>query len=76
MTANGWFQILFFFALVLVSAKPIGVYMARVFEREHTFADILFRPIERVDLSDSPASTSRMRCDGRSIPRRCFYSAW
>ena len=47
MTANGWFQIFFFFALVLVSAKPIGVYMARVFERERTFADILFRPIER-----------------------------
>src|SRR5580698_3513934 len=47
MTANGWFQILFFFALVLVSAKPIGVYMTRVFEREKTFADVLFRPIER-----------------------------
>ena len=47
MTANGWFQIIFFFALVLVSAKPIGVYMARVFERERTFADVFFRPIER-----------------------------
>ena len=48
MTANGWFQICFFFALVLVCAKPMGVYMARVFERERTFADILFRPIERL----------------------------
>jgi K+-transporting ATPase ATPase A chain len=48
MTANGWFQIAFFFALVLVCAKPLGIYMARVFEREHTFADRIFRPIERL----------------------------
>jgi len=48
MTANGWFQILFFFALILVCAKPLGVYMARVFEREHTWADIIFRPMERL----------------------------
>src|SRR6202041_1102088 len=48
MTANGWFQICFFFALVLVCAKPLGIYMARVFEREHTFADRIFRPIERL----------------------------
>src|ERR1700738_2102822 len=48
MTTNGWFQILFFFALVLVCAQPLGVYMARVFERERTFADPFFRPIERL----------------------------
>jgi K+-transporting ATPase ATPase A chain len=48
MTANGWFQIAIFFALVLVCAKPLGIYMARVFERERTFADPLFRPIERL----------------------------
>ncbi|MEO6816244.1 MAG: potassium-transporting ATPase subunit KdpA, partial [Edaphobacter sp.] len=48
MTANGWLQIFFFFALVLVCAKPLGIYMARVFERERTFADPLLRPIERL----------------------------
>jgi potassium-transporting ATPase potassium-binding subunit len=48
MTANGWFQICFFFALVLVCAKPLGLYMARVFERERTFADGVFRPVERL----------------------------
>jgi K+-transporting ATPase ATPase A chain len=48
MTANGWFQIFFFFALVLVCARPLGLYMARVFERERTFADPVFRPIERL----------------------------
>jgi K+-transporting ATPase ATPase A chain len=48
MTANGWFQIIFFFALVLVCARPLGLYMARVFERERTFADRVFRPVERL----------------------------
>ena len=48
MTANGWLQILVFFALVLVCAKPLGTYMARVFERERTFVDPILRPIERL----------------------------
>ncbi len=48
MTSNGWFQVSFFFALVLICTKPLGVYMARVFERERTFADGVFRPLERL----------------------------
>ncbi|HUZ96739.1 MAG TPA: potassium-transporting ATPase subunit KdpA [Edaphobacter sp.] len=48
MTANGWFQIILFFAIILVLTKPVGIYMARVFEREHTFVDPLFRPLERL----------------------------
>lgn len=48
MTANGWLQIFVFFALVVACAKPLGLYMSRVFEREHTFADRVFRPIERL----------------------------
>src|SRR5260370_3653458 len=48
MTANGWFQVFFFFALVLICAKPWGLYMAGVFERERTFADRVFRPLEQL----------------------------
>ena len=48
MTANGWFQILFFFALILIIARPLGVYMARVFARERTFFDFAARPLERL----------------------------
>src|SRR5437588_3855660 len=48
MTANGWFQILFFFALVLLVTKPLGIFMARVFNREWTFMDPLLRPIEKL----------------------------
>ncbi len=48
MTANGWLQILLFFGVLLAVTKPLGVYMARVLEREKTFADRLFNPIERL----------------------------
>jgi potassium-transporting ATPase potassium-binding subunit len=48
MTANGWFQIgLYVLALFLIT-KPVGVYLARVFEREKTILDRLFRPVERL----------------------------
>jgi potassium-transporting ATPase potassium-binding subunit len=48
MTANGWFQILLFFAILLAITKPIGVYITRVFAGEKTFLDPVLRPIERL----------------------------
>jgi potassium-transporting ATPase potassium-binding subunit len=48
MTANGWLQILLFLALVLLVTKPLGVFMARVFNRERTFMDPVLRPAERL----------------------------
>jgi len=47
MTLNGWSQILFYFALILAVTKPLGVFMARVFNREQTFLDPVLRPVER-----------------------------
>ena len=48
MTANGWFQIAAFFAVLLAVTKPLGVFMARVFEGEKTFLDPVLRPIEKL----------------------------
>lgn len=48
MTFNGWLQILLFFALVLAVTKPLGAFMARVFNRERTFLDPVLRPVERL----------------------------
>ena len=48
MTANGWFQILLFFALVLLVTKPLGRFMTRVFNRQRTFLDPVLRPLERL----------------------------
>jgi len=48
MTANGWLQIAVFFALVLLAAKPLGLYMVRVYERQRTLLDPVLGPIERL----------------------------
>src|SRR5205809_7979445 len=48
MTLNGWLQILFFFGIVLLVTKPLGIFMAHVFNREKTFLDPILRPVERL----------------------------
>src|SRR5271169_2527653 len=48
MTANGWFQIGLYLFVIFLVTKPIGVFMTRVFNREKTFLDPIFRPIERL----------------------------
>jgi len=48
MTANGWFQILLFLLLIFLVTKPLGIFMARVFNREKTFMDPVLRPVERL----------------------------
>jgi K+-transporting ATPase ATPase A chain len=48
MTANGWLQIIVFLVLIFAVTKPMGAFMARVFNRERTFLDPIARPIERL----------------------------
>jgi len=48
MTPNGWLQILVFFVLLLLSAKPMGLYLARVYERQKTLLDPVLGPVERL----------------------------
>src|SRR6202047_3725603 len=48
MTANGWFQIGLYLVVIVLITKPMGVFMTRVFGRERTFLDPIFRPIERL----------------------------
>jgi K+-transporting ATPase ATPase A chain len=48
MTVNGWIQILVFLGLIFAVTKPLGVFMARVFNRERTFLDPVVRPLERL----------------------------
>jgi len=43
MTINGWLQILFFSLCVLFVAKPLGIYLVRVYDGSFTW----LRPIER-----------------------------
>ncbi|HTZ73093.1 MAG TPA: potassium-transporting ATPase subunit KdpA [Candidatus Aquilonibacter sp.] len=48
MTANGWFQIGVYLAVILAITRPMGVFMARVFAGEKTFLDPALRPAERL----------------------------
>jgi K+-transporting ATPase ATPase A chain len=48
MTGNGVFQIAIFFLLILALAKPMGSFMAKVFEGERTFLHPVLRPVERL----------------------------
>lgn len=48
MTLNGWLQILFFLALILLVTKPLGIFITHVFNRERTFLDPVAGPVERL----------------------------
>ncbi|MBV9057184.1 MAG: potassium-transporting ATPase subunit KdpA [Candidatus Eremiobacteraeota bacterium] len=48
MTGFGWLQAVIFFAIVLAVTKPLGTYMARVFEGERTWLTPVLAPLEKV----------------------------
>jgi potassium-transporting ATPase potassium-binding subunit len=48
MSLNGWLQIACFIAIILLLARPMGRYMAAVFERRKTFLDPVLGPCERL----------------------------
>jgi K+-transporting ATPase ATPase A chain len=46
VTVFGWLQAAVVFALVCLLVKPVGIYMARVFEGERVFLTPVLRPVE------------------------------
>jgi len=48
MTTNGWLQFALYFGVLLALMRPLGIYLARVLEGQKTFADPLFRPLEKL----------------------------
>ena len=48
MTVNGWLQIALYCVLLLLITRPVGGYMARVFNGERTLLSPVLRPLERV----------------------------
>ncbi len=47
MTLNGWMQIALYCAIVLALVRPLGAYMARVFDGERTLLSPVLAPVER-----------------------------
>ena len=47
MTAYDWVQLFLFILILLLLVKPLGSYMAHVFQGERTFISGVIRPVER-----------------------------
>ncbi len=48
MTLMGWLQILVYLVVLIALAKPLGGFMARVYQGERTFLDPVLGPLERL----------------------------
>jgi len=48
MSVNGWLQFAIYSVVLLVMVRPLGAYMARVFEGRRTWLDPALRPCERL----------------------------
>jgi K+-transporting ATPase ATPase A chain len=48
MTANGWLQFAIYSIVLILTVRPVGIYLARVFEGQRTWLDPIFRPFERL----------------------------
>lgn len=48
MSIYSWVQIIFYFVVLLAFAKPLGAFMARVYQGQRTFLDGVLQPVERL----------------------------
>jgi potassium-transporting ATPase potassium-binding subunit len=48
MTLNAFLQVALYMVVLIALAKPLGAFMARVYDGERTFLDPVLRPIERL----------------------------
>jgi K+-transporting ATPase ATPase A chain len=48
MNIYSWLQLIFYIVVLIALAKPLGSFMARVFQGERTFLDPILGPIERL----------------------------
>jgi potassium-transporting ATPase potassium-binding subunit len=48
MTANGWIQFAIYCVVLLLTVRPVGIYLTYVMERERTWLDPILRPVERL----------------------------
>jgi K+-transporting ATPase ATPase A chain len=47
MTILGWLQLVLYLCVLLLLVKPLGLYMARVYQGQPTWLDVVWRPVER-----------------------------
>ena len=74
MTLNGFLQIALYFVVLIALAKPLGSYMARVYEGKPIFLARVLGPVERL-IYRVAACGPRRRCAGPPMRRPCCSSA-
>ncbi len=47
MNSYSWLQLIFYLAVLLLLVKPLGSYMARIYQGKRTFLDRVLGPVER-----------------------------
>ena len=48
MNNFSWLQLIFYMVVLIALAKPLGLYMTRVYQGERTFLDPVLRPVEKL----------------------------
>ncbi len=48
MNLYSWLQLIFYMVVLIALAKPLGSFMAKVYQGEHTFLDPVLRPVEQL----------------------------
>jgi K+-transporting ATPase ATPase A chain len=48
MNIYSWLQLILYMVVLLALAKPLGTFMAKVYEGKHTFLDPVLQPLERL----------------------------
>ena len=48
MTLNGWLQIIVYLIILVLLVKPLGLFMAKVYQGERTFLSPVISPFERL----------------------------
>ena len=48
MNIYSWIQVIFYIVVLILLAKPLGLFMAKVYQGEKTFLDPVLRPIEQL----------------------------
>ncbi len=59
MSLNGWLQIGLLLAVLLITVKPLGLFMARVFSGERVFLTPVLAPVERLFYKAAGVDPSR-----------------
>ena len=71
MSANGWLQFAIYSLVLILTVRPVGIYLTRVLEGERTWLDPVLRPIRAAHLQ----ALRRQLRKGDELARICLCHA-